>query len=148
MCTHCSVNAAVRFNTDSAPIGVDNRCTACISHAIEDFEGPLEECNRAIKGFGGTRTEGVQIGTLKWKWLDDDGKTHTFLIPKSYYVPQGKVRLLSGNEVCDKSRKKGGKQRITTLDGYVIPYRFATVYQISIWFLPLTMILISIRISS
>ena len=39
--------------------------------------------------------EGVQIGTLKWKWLDDDGRTHTFLIPKSYYVPQGKVRLLS-----------------------------------------------------
>jgi len=85
----------VQFDTDSAPIGVDNRCTACISHAIEDFEGPLAECNRAIKGFGGTRTEGVQIGTLKWKWLDDEGRTHTFLIPKSYYVPQGKVRLLS-----------------------------------------------------
>ena len=26
-----------------------------------------------------------------------------------------------GNEVCDKSRRVGGKQRITTLDGYVIP---------------------------
>ena len=26
-----------------------------------------------------------------------------------------------GNNVCDKSRKVGGKQRITTLDGYVIP---------------------------
>ena len=85
----------VQFDTDSAPIGVDNRCTAYISHAIEDFEGPLEECNRAIKGFRGTRTEGVQIGTLKWKWLDDSGRAHTFLIPKSYYVPQGKVRLLS-----------------------------------------------------
>ena len=43
-----------------------------------------------------------------------------------------------GNNVCDKSRKVGGKQRITILDGYVIP----------IWFLPLTMILTYTRISS
>ena len=28
-----------------------------------------------------------------------------------------------GNKVCDKSRKVDGKQRITTLDGYVIPLK-------------------------
>ena len=29
-----------------------------------------------------------------------------------------------GNQVDDKSRKIGGKQRVTTLDGYVIPLQF------------------------
>ena len=27
------------FDTDSGPIEVDNRCTGCISHIIEYFEG-------------------------------------------------------------------------------------------------------------
>jgi hypothetical protein len=31
----------VTFDTDSSPVGVDNRCTGCISNRIEDFEGPL-----------------------------------------------------------------------------------------------------------
>ena len=41
------------FDTDSMPIGIDNRCSACISHDIRDFVGTLQECNRTIKGFGG-----------------------------------------------------------------------------------------------
>ena len=34
------------FDTDSSPIRVDNRCTGCISHQIEDFEGPLIDTGR------------------------------------------------------------------------------------------------------
>jgi hypothetical protein len=83
------------FDKDSAPIGIDNRCTGCILHQIEDFEGPLQESNRAIKGFGGTRTTNVKIGTIVWRWNDYQGKHHKFVIPKSFYVPQGNVRLLS-----------------------------------------------------
>ena len=92
----CAVREnCVRFDTDSAPIGIDNRCTGCISHKIEDFVGPLIDSNRSIKGFGGSRVEHIKIGTIKWQWEDDLGKVTTFLIPKSFYVPQGKVRLLS-----------------------------------------------------
>jgi len=28
------------FDTDSTPVGIDNRCTACISHVAGDFVGP------------------------------------------------------------------------------------------------------------
>jgi hypothetical protein len=86
---------SLAFDTDSGPIGIDNRCTACISHRIEDFEGQLIDSNRFIKGFGGARTTNVKMGTIRWKWLDDKGQEHKFLIPKSYYVPDGNVRLLS-----------------------------------------------------
>ena len=46
----------VRFDTDAKPIGVDNRCSACISPYINDFIGPLEDTNKTIKGFAGART--------------------------------------------------------------------------------------------
>ena len=85
----------VTFDTDSSPIGVDNRCTGCISHCIEDFEGPLRDSNRAIKGFGGSRTTNIKLGTIVWKWDDDTGQTYKFTIPNSFYVPAGNVRLLS-----------------------------------------------------
>ena len=32
--------------------------------------------DRDIKGFGGSRTAGIMIGTHAWKWMDDDGKEH------------------------------------------------------------------------
>ena len=40
----------ISFNTDSGNIGVDNQCTGCISHRIEDFEGPKVNSGRHIKG--------------------------------------------------------------------------------------------------
>jgi hypothetical protein len=83
------------FDTDSSQIGVHNRCTGCISHKIEDFEGPLIKSNQSIKGFGGTRTANIMIGTIVWKWQDDNGAVHKFIIPKSFYMKEGNVRLLS-----------------------------------------------------
>jgi hypothetical protein len=83
------------FDTDSKHIGIDNRCTACISHDETDFIGGITASNRWIKEFGGSKTTNVKTGTLRWSLKDDDGKAHTFLIPNSYFVQQGGVRLLS-----------------------------------------------------
>jgi hypothetical protein len=83
------------FDTDAAKIGIDNRCSACISYDINDFDGPVRKVNRAIRGFGGERTFNVYQGTIVWKWCDNEGVIHRFRIPNSYYVPDGKVRLLS-----------------------------------------------------
>ena len=100
------------FDTDSKPIGIDNRCTACISHDINDFVGKLHDSDRTIKGFGGVRhRSNIMIGTMKWKWCDDLGQVHKHLIPHSYYVPEGKVRLLSPQHWA-KTQK--GKQKSTT----------------------------------
>ena len=69
------------FDTDSSEIGVDNRCSACISSVIEDFEAPPIPCRRVIRGFGGTKTSNVMQGTLVWQWLDESGMMHKFRIP-------------------------------------------------------------------
>jgi len=83
------------FDTDSNPIGIDNRCSACISHCLDDFVDPPVPTDRIIKGFGGSRTSNVQTGTIKWKWEDDNGQVIEHIIPNSYYAPQAGVRLLS-----------------------------------------------------
>ena len=59
------------FDTDSAPVGVDNRYLGCISHKVTDIIGELVYCNRITKGFGGTRTTKIKMGTIKWSWLND-----------------------------------------------------------------------------
>ena len=97
----------VRFDTDSAPVGIDNRCTGCISHVPEDFIGDLRDSTKSIKGFGGSRTSNIKIGTLSWRWLDDEGKEFKFLIPNSYFVPSGGVRLLSPQHWAKAQGQKG-----------------------------------------
>jgi hypothetical protein len=43
----------VRFDTDSHSIGIDNRCSKCISPDPLDFIGKVENTNTTISGFGG-----------------------------------------------------------------------------------------------
>ena len=95
----------VIFDTDADQIGIDNRCSACISHKIEDFIGNPTQMKRTIKGFGGARVSNIMSGTIKWKWLDDLGRTHEFRIPNSYYVPEGGVRLLSPQHWTQEQRR-------------------------------------------
>lgn len=99
----------VVFDTDSKPVGIDNRASAYISGDIDDFDGELEETNRVIKGFGGTRTTNVYRGTAVLKIEDDEGKVHKDRLPNSYYVPGTKGRLLSPQHWSRELRKQKRK---------------------------------------
>jgi len=101
----------LRFDTDYSPVGIDNRCSACISHCIEDFIDTPRPSNRIIKGFGSSRTAEVMTGTISWKWEDDNGMVHDQTIPNSYCVPQGNVRLLSPQHWMQVTMSKKEKQR-------------------------------------
>ena len=66
------------FDTDSVPVGIDNRCSGCMSNKSSDFDGKLRPVKRVIKGFGGSRTYNAMMGTIKWKVEDEPGKLLTF----------------------------------------------------------------------
>ena len=53
-----------RFDVDANAIGIDNRCSACISHDINDFVGNVTKTNRRIKCFGGETMSNVYSGTI------------------------------------------------------------------------------------
>jgi hypothetical protein len=50
----------VRFDTDSHLIGIDNRCSKCISPDPLDFIGKVENTNRMITGFCGLKVTGIK----------------------------------------------------------------------------------------
>jgi hypothetical protein len=54
----------VRFDTDSHFIGIDNRCSKCISPDPLDFIGKVENMNITITGFGGSKVTGLKKGTI------------------------------------------------------------------------------------
>jgi len=77
------------FDIDSKTIGIDNRCSACISHDKEDFiQESIKEKNKQIIGFGGKKHGNINQGTIKWNIKDDEGCTHQFIIENSYLVPE------------------------------------------------------------
>jgi hypothetical protein len=86
------------FDTDTTEVGIDNRATACMSDNIADFVGPLVATNRVVKGFTGHCMANVQRGTIEWRWANDKGKVTIHRIPNSFYVPDGKVRLLEHSQ--------------------------------------------------
>jgi hypothetical protein len=84
---------SVQFDTDSMTVGVNNRCTVCISDRREHFVGVLTLGRKVIKGFHRSKITEVMSGTIKWKWLDSNRLEHLFNIPGSFYVLEGKCRL-------------------------------------------------------
>ena len=92
------------MDTDSFDIGVDNRASRCISHRIEDFDGPLRPCRRRVRGWMGSESTDIRIGTVRWTIEDDTGRRHTLRIPNSLYVPEGGVRLLSPQHWAQAAR--------------------------------------------
>jgi hypothetical protein len=83
------------FDTDSETVGIDNRASGCITHVRSDIPGEVKVCHRAVKGFGGSRQFNVYTRTIVWGVHDDIGVEHEFVIENGFYIPDGKVRLLS-----------------------------------------------------
>jgi hypothetical protein len=88
-------SVGTQFDTDSAPVGIDNRCSVCMSHLKSDFVGELTETTLAVTGFHCTKQLQVFKGTMLWHIEDDAGIVHEVKIPNSYHVPKGNQRLLS-----------------------------------------------------
>jgi hypothetical protein len=99
-----------RFDTDATFIGVDNRCTACILDDLAHFVGKLTPGTKTIKGFHGSRTTSIMSGTIRWKWLDNNGLEHEFDIPGSFYIPDGKCCLLSPQHWAKSQKNKTGER--------------------------------------
>jgi hypothetical protein len=85
---------AVRFNSNSYPIGIDTHASCCkvnAPHLFKDLNlGDLGEVE-GIKS--GLDIKGIE--TFKFKIKDDNGMIHEIKIPNSLYVPALKRCLLS-----------------------------------------------------
>jgi len=87
-------NPKARFDTDSGTCGIDNRASASMSPHKADFQGPLSEEKRTIRGFEGAKVYTIYKGTLLLPIEDDDGEVDEVAIPNSYYVPSCPYRII------------------------------------------------------
>ena len=94
------------LDSDSKPLGIDNRATAFISGDINDFDGPLHDSDRVVRGFGGIRVKGVKKGTAILRIEDDDGRVHRIKLRDSYYVPDTPDRLFSPQHFAQEMRRQ------------------------------------------
>jgi len=85
----------VHFDSDTVNILVDNCYTRSITNTLEDFIDIPSDASVKIKGYNGVSTKPNKVGTVQWKWDDDDGNAHTFHIPGTFYSPDAETRLLS-----------------------------------------------------
>jgi hypothetical protein len=96
-----------------------------MSHLRKDFIEPLRKVNITVRGFAGVTVKEVYTGTIKWKIPDDTGAITEFVIPNSYYVPSGGVRLLSPQhlaQVCKDNYPKPKGTQLVTYDDHCVLY--------------------------
>ena len=92
---HGAGDGTSSFDSDSVELHVDNCASRCLTNNIGDFVRPPTLVSGRVNGIGGNKVLVVAVGTIKWTFDDDSGKSHTFLIPGSLYVPSSPARLFS-----------------------------------------------------
>jgi hypothetical protein len=86
--------AAVHFDSDSYPIGIDTHVSRCMVNAPHLFKDLKLRDVGEVEGIkSGLDIKGM--GTFKFKIKDDNGMTHKIKIPNSLHVPELRRCLLS-----------------------------------------------------
>jgi Reverse transcriptase (RNA-dependent DNA polymerase) len=121
-------NAMVRFDSDSAPIKIDNCATRSMSNEELDFiSSTMVEVNdKCVHSYGGATIPITKVGTISWWILDDTGIKRNIQVPNSYFVPGGTSKLLSPQHWAQQSRETGrNKMEITcttTADSVILQW--------------------------
>ena len=55
-----------------------------------------------VATIGGKQNTSAGIGTVCWKWKDDDGVFHTFEICNVLYFPESPANILSATNFADQ----------------------------------------------
>ena len=62
---------------------------------MHDFIRPPQQVIGRVKGMGGYKVAVTAVSTIRWRVEDDDGTSHSFLIPELLYIPDSPARLFS-----------------------------------------------------
>ena len=78
-------NKAIHWDSNGQQLMVDNGASASITPYLTDFISPLQPINSKVLGIGG-HAQATYKGTVQWKVQDDQGRSHRFTLPNSYFV--------------------------------------------------------------
>ena len=83
-----------QFDTDSYVIAIDNCSMSSMTCDINDYVKPPIKVNLGIRGLNGN-VNTTYKGTVKWKFADNKGMIHEFVLDNVYYCKTLPFRLLS-----------------------------------------------------
>jgi len=83
-----------QFDTDSYIIAIDNCSTSSMTCDINDYIKPPMKVNLRIWGLNGN-VNTTYKGTVKWKFADNKGMVHDFILDNVYYCDTLPFKLLS-----------------------------------------------------
>ena len=93
----------IQWDSDGQPLMVDNGASASITPHLADFISPPKPINSKVKGIGG-HAQATYKGTLQWKIQDDQGQSHRFTLPNSYYVATAPSRILCPQHLAQTAK--------------------------------------------
>ena len=94
---------AVSFDTDSSTVICDNSANVHICNDKSMFIGEIGKTNKHyVATIGGQKNAATGMGTVRWKWTDDNGKQHTYEIKDVLYFPSSPVNILSVTGFADQ----------------------------------------------
>ena len=69
------------YETDSTTMVCDNSANVHICNKQKMFVGEIRQCkNQVVATIGGKGHQPSGIGTVRWIWRDDSGKSHEYLV--------------------------------------------------------------------
>ena len=96
-------NKAVHWDTDGQHLMVDNGASASITPYLTDLITPPQPINSKVKGIGG-HAQATYKGTVQWKIQDDQGQTHRFTLPNSYFETTAPSRILCPQHLAQTAK--------------------------------------------
>jgi len=99
----------VSFDTDSSHIICDNSANVHICNDKSLFIGDIRKTDRHyVATIAGQKSAASAMGTVRWKWKDDDGKTHSYDVHDVLYFPTSPVNILSVTGFADQLKDDDG----------------------------------------
>jgi hypothetical protein len=99
-----TVAQRTRFDTDSKLIYVDSGATASVTNDLNDCTTTPVPIRRKVNGIGGLFMSQIYLTTIKWDIEDDDCARHCLSLPKSFYIPGAKTKVMSPQHWCQHSK--------------------------------------------
>lgn len=92
--TSCNGATDHSYDADSFVMLFDNGSSKCITSNINDFVDKPRMVNVPVAGMGG-ESRATLVGTVTWSIEDDEGRTHSFRVPNTFYNASAPFRLMS-----------------------------------------------------
>ena len=97
------------FNTDSRTIICDNSANVHVCNDNKMFIGEIRRAEgHFVATIGGNKNSSAGIGTVRWRWKDDNGQEHTVDVHDVLYFPQSPVNILSITALADQYKDDDG----------------------------------------